>query len=137
VTEPTDTAAIAKLLRGWHDAFAAGDADGFAAHFTEDGQMHLLFSEPATGRDAIRARWKIGFERLDTSAWEPVTELIEVRGDRAFAFSTYIERLLDRHSGERTLIRGRLVHWMSRGTDGTWRVALLMNSHSQPSEPIS
>ena len=86
---------------------------------------------------AIRHRWRGGFERLDTSDWTPITDFTELRGDRAFAFSTYTERLLDRGSGERTLVRGRLVHWLAREADGAWRVTFLMNSHSHPMEPIA
>ena len=136
MTDEADEEAISAVLRGFHAAFAAGDADRLADHFTEEARMYLLHSEPATSRDAIRDRWRAGFERVDTSAWEPVTELTELRGDRAFAFSTYTERLLDRASGARTLVRGRLVHWFARGADGTWRIALLMNSHSHPMEPM-
>jgi uncharacterized protein (TIGR02246 family) len=134
--EPQDAEAIAALLRRFHEAFAAGDADALAACFAEGAQMHLLHSEPAMGRDAIRARWKAGFERVDTSDWTPITQLTEMRDDRAFAFSTYTERLLDRPSGERTLVRGRAVHWMAREADGAWRITFLMNSHSHPMEPI-
>lgn len=136
MTGGTDAEAIAALLRTFHAAFAAGDADGFADCFTDDAQMHLLHSEPAIGREAIRERWRAGFARLDTSAWEPAARLTEQADDRAFAFSTCTERLVDRRTGERTLVRGRLVHWMARAEDGTWRVALLMNSHSHPMEPI-
>ena len=137
MTDPQDLEAIAALLRRFHDAFAAGDADALAECFTEDAQMHLLHSEPGLGRDAIRERWRGGFERVDTSDWTPVTQLTELAGDRAFAFSTYTERLLDRRSRERTLVRGRLVHWMAREADGGWRVTFLMNSHSHPMEPIT
>ena len=137
MTDAQDAEAIAALLRRFHDAFGAGDADALAECFTEDAQMQQLHSEPALGREAIRARWRGGFERLDTSDWTPITEFIELRVDRAFAFSTYTERLLDRWSGERTLVRGRLVHWMAREADGAWRVAFLMNSHSHPMEPIA
>jgi uncharacterized protein (TIGR02246 family) len=137
VTRAQDDEAIAALLRRFHDAFAAGDADSLAACFTEDARMHLLHSEPALGREAVRERWRGGFERFDTSDWTPVTELVELHGDRAFAFSTYTERLLDRRTGERTLVRGRIVHWMALEGDGAWRVTFLMNSHSHPMEPIT
>lgn len=136
MTGGRDAEAIAALLRTFHAAFAAGDADAFANCFTEDAQMHLLHSEPAIGRAAIRERWRAAFARLDTSAWDPVTQLTELAGDRAFAFSTYTERLLDRGTGDRTLVRGRLVHWMARAEDATWRMAFLMNSHSHPMERI-
>jgi uncharacterized protein (TIGR02246 family) len=137
VTDQADAQAVAALLRGFHQAFAAGDADTLADCFTEDAEMYLLHREPGIGREAIRERWRRGFDRLDTSAWEPVTHLTEVRGDRAFAFGTFTERLLDRGSGERTLVRGRLVHWMARGADGSWGIAMLMHSHSHPAEPIA
>jgi len=128
---------VAELLQAWHAAFAAGDADRFAALFTEDARLYMLHREPATGRDAIRERWASGFARFDTSAWEPHTELIEVHGDHAYAFGTYSERLLSREDGSRMLVRGRLVHFLRREQDGAWRVTLLMNSHSHPMQPIT
>jgi uncharacterized protein (TIGR02246 family) len=126
----------AELLDRSHAAFAAGDADAFAACFTDDGQLFLLHREAATGRDAIRDVWTDGFSRFDTSAWEPRGELLEVHGDHAYAFGTYTERLLTRADGSRQLVRGRLIHFLRREPDGDWRIALLMNSHSHPTEPI-
>jgi uncharacterized protein (TIGR02246 family) len=117
-------------------AFAAGDATRYAALFTDDARMYLLHSEPAEGQSAIEARWRAAFERLDTSAWEPRTELVEVHGEHAAVFATYTERVRHRHDGTRTLVRGRLVYWLRRDADGPWRIALLMNSHSHPMEPI-
>ena len=137
MTHSAEATAVMALLGEFHTAFAAGDAARLAGHFTEDGQLYLLHSEAALGRDAIRERFGTGFDRFDTSAWAPDTQLTELRGDRAIAFSTYTERLLDRQSGARTLVRGRLVHWMARDLDGTWRIMLLMNSHAYPMEPIT
>ena len=136
MTVGQDSEAITALLRASHAAFAAGDADRFAAHFTDDARLYLLHSEPALGREAIRERWRAGFERYDTSAWEPTTELTELHDGHAVVFSTYTERLVERGTGQRTLVRGRLVHWLARGTGGTWRITFLMNSHSHPMEPI-
>jgi uncharacterized protein (TIGR02246 family) len=118
-------------------AFAAGDASRYAALFTEDGRVYLLHSDPAEGRASIEARWRAAFDRLDTSAWEPRTELVEVHGDHAAVFGTYTERLLNREDGSRTLVRGRVVYWLRRESDGRWRISLLMNSHSHPMEPIA
>jgi ketosteroid isomerase-like protein len=75
-------------------------------------------------------------DRVDTSDWNPVTELIEIQGDIAFAFRTYTERLRRLEDGSRTLVRGRLAVLMRRGKGGDWRIRLLMNSHSHPMEPI-
>lgn len=127
---------VTEVLDQSHAAFAAGDAAAFAACFTEDAQLHLLHREVAGGRETIRELWREFFARADTSAWEPRLEVLDVGDDRAHAFSTYTERLVKREDGSRTLVRGRLVHFLRREPDGSWRIALLMNSHSHPMEPI-
>ena len=127
---------VTELLDRSHLAFAAGDADAFAACFSTDAGLFLLHSEAAAGRDAIREKWRSGFARIDTSEWEPRLNLLEVHGDRAYAFSTYTERALNREDGSRMLVRGRLVHFLRLEPDGAWRISLLMNSHSHPMEPI-
>lgn len=136
MTGTGDDAGIRALIAEADATFAAGDADRYAALFTEDAIVVILHSEPALGRTAIRERWTAAFARLDTSAWEPRVELIEIAGDLAHAYTTYTERLLERATGARTLVRGRLVYWLRREERGPWRIRLLMNSHSHPMEPI-
>lgn len=127
---------VADLLAEADVAFAAGDADRWAACFEDEGRVLLLHREALDGSEAIRAYWQTMSERLDTSDWNPVTELVEIQDDHAFAFRTYTERLLDRRDGSRSLVRGRLAILMRRGPAGDWRIRLLMNSHSHPMEPI-
>ena len=136
MTERSEHDLVSGLLDRADLAFAAGDADAWAACFAEDARVFLLHREAMEGRDAIRDRWREFFARLDTSSWEPRRELIEVHGDAARAFGTYTERVLNREDGSRTLVRGRLVHFLRRGGDGSWGITLLMNSHSHPMEPI-
>ena len=136
VTAAVERDLVTEVLDRSHAAFAAGDADAFAACFADDAHLYLLHNEAVTGRDAIRETWRSAFARLDTSAWEPELDLLEVHGDRGYAFSTYTERLLNREDGSRALVRGRLVHFLRREADGAWRISLLMNSHSHPMEPI-
>lgn len=128
--------AVADLLAEADAAFAAGDADRWAACFEEDGRVWLLHLEALEGRTAIREYWQMMSERLDTSDWNPLTELVEVEGDHAVAFRTYTERVRRREDGSRTLVRGRLAVLMRRSVDRPWRIRLLMNSHSHPMEPI-
>jgi len=135
VTAAADRSRVVELLDRSHAAFAAGDADAFAACFAEDARLFLLHNDPAEGRDAIREKWRSGFVRFDTSAWESRLEILDVSDDHAHAFSTYRERLLNREDGSRTLVRGRLIHFLRRG-GGEWKITLLMNSHSHPMEPI-
>jgi uncharacterized protein (TIGR02246 family) len=137
VTGPAERDAVTDLLDRSHAAFAGGDADAFAACFADDAQLHLVHREVAAGRDAIGELWREFFGRFDTSEWEPRLGLVEVRDDRAHAFTTYTERLRRREDGSRTLVRGRLIHFLRRDPDGAWRISLLMNSHSHPMEPIA
>ncbi len=58
-------------------------------------------------------------------------------GDHAYAFRTYTERRRNRADGSRTLVRGRLVYFLQRNAAGDWGIRLIMNSHSQPMEPIA
>lgn len=127
---------IRALITRADAAFAAGDADRYAALFAEDGIVLVLHSPPAEGREAIRSRWTDALARLDTSAWEPSVEFVEVQGDLAHAYTTYTERLVERATGTRILVRGRLAWFLRREADEGWRIRLLMNSHSHPMEPI-
>jgi uncharacterized protein (TIGR02246 family) len=136
VSSPAADEAVVGLVAEADAAFAAGDAARYAALFTDDARLYILHREPAEGREAIEARWRTTFERFDTSVWEPRIELVEVRDDHASVFATYTERLRSREDGSRTLVRGRIVYWLRRDTAGRWRIALLMNSHSHPMEPI-
>jgi uncharacterized protein (TIGR02246 family) len=128
--------AVADLLAEADVAFAAGDADRWAACFEPEGRVLLLYREALEGREAIRAYWQLMSERVDTSDWNPVTELVEIQGDHAVAFRTYTERLRQLADGSRTLVRGRLAILMRHSRDDGWRVRVLMNSHSHPMEPI-
>jgi uncharacterized protein (TIGR02246 family) len=128
--------AVRALIGEADAAFAAGDADRYTALFADDARLYMLHREPAIGREAIHARWASGFERFDTSAWEPSLEIVDVEGDVACAFETYTERLRERATGERTLVRGRLAYFLRRDSSGAWRITLLMNSHAYPMEPI-
>jgi ketosteroid isomerase-like protein len=128
--------AVNDLLNEADAAFAAGDADRWTACFEEGGQIFLLHREALEGRAAIHEFWEASSARLDTSDWNPATDLLDVNGDRAYAFRTYTERLLNREDGSRTLVRGRLVYFFRRDATGAWRIRLLMNSHSHPAEPI-
>ena len=66
--DSSDTA-VRALIAEADAAFAAGDAERWAACFTDDARVFLLHREPLVGREAIRDFWDSAFARLDTSAW--------------------------------------------------------------------
>ena len=123
-------------LDAFDAAFAAGDAEALAGRFAADARLLLLHSDVIDGRDAIRAHWTLLFAAWDTSAWRTELMALDVHGDRAYAVSTYTETLVarDPSSGQRRLVRGRLVRFLRREGDGRWRVTLALNSHSRPIE---
>lgn len=137
MTQDDGHQAVLAVIREADAAFAAGDAQRWAACFTDDALNLQLHRDPLVGRAAILEHWVTAFARFDTSAWEPVHELVEAFGDRAWAYTTYTERLLERATGERTLVRGRLVYLFRREPDGRWAIRLIMNSHSRPMAPIT
>ena len=132
-----DESAVRELIAAADAAFAAGDADRWADLFAPDGRNLPLHREELAGREVIRQHWRGSFPRFDTSAWEPTVDTIEIHGDDAYAYTTYTERLLERATGQRTLVRGRLIWFLRRLPDEGWRIRLLMNSHSHPMEPIT
>jgi uncharacterized protein (TIGR02246 family) len=127
---------VAALITRADGAFAAGDAERYGALFADDARLMLLHREAVEGQAAIVETWRDTFTRLDTSDWQARTELLEIHGDRAYAFATYTERLVKRADRTRLLVRGRLVYWLRREPGGDWQIVLLMNSHSHPVEPI-
>lgn len=117
-------------------AFVAGNADELASCFADDAVQLLLHAEPMEGRPAIRAHWARLFADWDPGAWTAEQPIVEVAGDLAHALSIYAETLVKRTGEVRMEVRGRIAFFLRREPDGEWRITLVMNSHSRPSERI-
>jgi uncharacterized protein (TIGR02246 family) len=128
---------VMALLRAHDAAFARGDAGAYAALFCGDARLLLLHNRAIEGREAVEERWRSFFARYDTSAWATDPELVEVHDDRAYTLSTYTETLVPRGDGPRISVAGRLVAFARRESDGAWRIAMLMNSHTRPMEELT
>ena len=84
---------VVALLRA-HDAPSRPVTRCLAALFCEDARISCSYKRGDRGsRGRSETLALASSRRFDTSAWAPDPELIEVRGDRAYAFSTYTERL--------------------------------------------
>ena len=133
----TPTEAIRDALAAFDRAFAAGDADGLADLFAEDGLLLLLYREPLEGRAAIRDNWARFFADWDPGAWRAEHRVVEADGDRGHALSVYSETLRHRAGIEPSrVVRGRVAYFLRRDPDGAWLITLAMNSHSKPIETI-
>jgi uncharacterized protein (TIGR02246 family) len=124
-------------LARWDASFAAGEAEQLAEMFAEDAQLLLLYTQPIMGRSAIRQRWAAFFARYDTSAWDVSYDVVTGRDDLAVSLGIYTETLLERATGQRTIMRGRVVYIWRRDQDGAWHITRALNSHSRPPEPLA
>lgn len=124
-------------LDAFDQAFAAGDANRLAEQFAEDAELLLLPSEPTVGRAAIRNRWARFFADWDTSQWRTERRIVDVHGDRAYTLADYTETLVHwARESPAQLVVGRLVRFLRRDADDTWRVTLVLNSHARPMEEL-
>ena len=126
--------AVHVALEEFDRTFASGDAAAFAELFAIDARLLLLHREPLEGRPAILEHWKRLFAEYDPAAWRAEHDVVEIHDDRAYVLSLYSETLVHRRGGPSLDVLGRLVLFLRRDPDRTWRVALAMNSHTRPVE---
>lgn len=127
---PSDT------LERFDRAIVEADPAVMAELFTEDGRLLAQFTQPVTGRDAIRRHWAGVFARYDTIAWEVDYLAMEVHSDRAYALATYDETAKAK-SGRVVRIKGRSVYFLRLDVDGAWRITVALNSLAAPPEEIA
>jgi uncharacterized protein (TIGR02246 family) len=114
--------------------FASGDAAALAELFAVDARLLLLHREPLEGRPAILEHWTRLFAEYDPASWRAEHDIVEIHDDRAYALSLYSETLVDRRGGPSLDVLGRLILFLRRDPDHSWRVTLAMNSHTRPVE---
>jgi uncharacterized protein (TIGR02246 family) len=126
--------AVHAALDQFDRTFAAGDAAALAELFAVDARLLLLHREPLEGRPAILEHWTRLFADYDPGSWRAEHDIVEIHDDRAYALSLYSETLVDRRGGPSLDVLGRLILFLRRDPDHSWRVALAMNSHTRPVE---
>ncbi len=119
-------------LRDAHVAAVnAGDAEGWAACFTDDGvQMPPHFGANA-GKAAIRG-WSTGFLSLFACRFSLSVAEVQVAGDWAFERGRYDITLTPRAGGESMDDNGKYITIYQRQSDGSWKIARDIWNSSQP-----
>jgi len=110
----TIKAELQALCDAYVAAYRAGDAEGCAAVFAEDGAMHSAFAPPAIGRAAIaatHAEWTAGGERKTLTVRQAAGS-----GDVAWFLADFAE-------GEATG-EGVSLCACGRAPGGPWRIAV-------------
>jgi uncharacterized protein (TIGR02246 family) len=108
-------AAVEAGNRAFIATFLAGDAEGVARLYTEDGQVIAPGEPVARGRSAIAAAWK---KSIDSGVAELTLQTAEVESAGDLAFETGIVRMVAR-DGTATQAR-YVVVW--KREEGRWKL---------------
>ena len=111
-------------------ALNAGDADGCAAQFTEDGVQMPPNTSANEGRSMIRS-WSQAFVDQYRSQFAPTVNEVRVAGDLAFERGGYTISLDPKAGGPPIQDVGKYIMVYQRESGGTWRIACdIWNSDS-------
>ncbi len=126
-----DQSAIDRLRDAHVAAVNAGDADAWAACFTDDGvQMPPNFGANA-GREAIRG-WNRGFMSIFACRFGLSVDEVQAAADWAFERGRYEITLTPKTGGGPLQDRGKYITVYQRQPDGSWKMARDIWNSSQP-----
>jgi ketosteroid isomerase-like protein len=129
--------ALLAALDAFDRAFFDGRADEVGALFAADGQL-LLHHQPAiVGRQALTEAYRETFAEVDTSAYKPTYDTIEVHTDGAYVLGSFTEVLRPHDGGPGLRVAGRVVLFWRLEPEGEWRITRALSSRSAPDEEVS
>jgi len=111
-----DEKAIEKLKDAFVQKFNAGDSDGLADFYTDDGDFMEAFSEAIKGKRNINDYWRKGKEKGMMDLILNTTK-IEVSGDMAYQVGTY------KLKQKAEPIKGNYLVVWKKQADGKWKIA--------------
>jgi uncharacterized protein (TIGR02246 family) len=110
-------------------ALAARDADAVAAHFADDGMLHIANMPPVRGRAAIRQFHVNVFRFMTSSAAVPETLRVSAVGDLGYSAGR-VANVFAGEQGPMEYAGKYLIAWEQRG--GQWLAAVYSISSNQP-----
>src|SRR5689334_10262728 len=129
---PDAHAAANAIFAKYAASLAAGDADGWATLWTEDGVQMPPAAPPVVGKSQIREKLR---SLLAQFRFDMRIHIDEVRsaGDWAFARGMYDATLTPKAGGQRIPIDGKFMTILARQPDGSWRIHRdIFNSNLPP-----
>ena len=125
---PADEAGIRSVDSAFVVAANAGDAEGVAAVYAEDGALLAPNLPPQKGRDAIKAFWG-GFLDAYNVRFELASDTIEGRGDLAYNQGHYRFTAVPKAKGVPGVAdEGKFLEILKKQPDGTWKYVVDMYS---------
>jgi uncharacterized protein (TIGR02246 family) len=123
-----DQAGIRSADSAFMAAANAGDADGIAEVYAEDGSVLAPNLPPQKGRDAVRAFWG-GFLDAYTVRFEIASDTIEGRGDLAYNQGHYRFTAVPKAKGVPGIAdEGKFLEILKKQPDGGWKYVVDMYS---------
>ncbi len=113
-------------------SLSAGDADGWATLWVEDGVQMPPDAPPVVGKSQIREKLRtlLAQFRFDMRIH---TEEVRTAGDWAFARGMYSATLTPKAGGPQIPIDGKFLTILARQSDGSWKIYRdIFNSNVPP-----
>ena len=137
--QPEDIAAIKQLAEDWRAGWLTGDAEALLALLSDEPVLIMSSEDPIIGTEAIRTLYQYVFENYTfandaeftrTSDVEQIE--VEVDGDLGYIWSRYTNTETPKAGGETIEDHGNSVVIVRRQHDGSWKIARLIATRSQP-----
>jgi uncharacterized protein (TIGR02246 family) len=133
---PEDIAAIGKIREAAMAAYTGGDADALANLYTENAVSEPNNGPTLNGRSAIAASLKGTFERSSMKV-TLVPDQTKTTGSTGFEAGHYTAEVTPKSGAASTTVEGRYMMLLTKGSDGSWKVAYDMDNVGQPSTPAT
>lgn len=128
---------VLAALEAFDRAIIEGRTDELGALFADDARLLLHYQPDIVGRRAITQAWRETFAAVDTSAWKPNYDTVQVHTDSAYVLGSFTEILRPRDGGTGLAVAGRTVLFWRREPDGQWRITRALSSRSAPDKEVS
>ena len=115
----TDARAITAVSAARAKAFNEANAEGIAAHFTEDGLLMAPGAPATSGRDSVKAYYQRIFDRYHPQLESGYDE-VEVSGNLAYGRGFAKVTLISRADGDTLVSTAKYINIMRRQPDGSW-----------------
>ena len=116
---------VESVVRGIIAADNAGDLDAVVAHYADDAVLLPPNGRIVEGKEAIRERYRTGFERFRFEVSITLKET-KVSGDWAFNRGVTKGRLVPLAGGEARSLNDQYLMILRRMPDGAWKIARLI-----------
>lgn len=127
--------ALMEADRDFARATAEQGAEGWAAHFVENGLMFPAGDPIVEGRSAIREAMEPAFSTEGYAlTWEPLHAEVAGSGDLGYTYGRYERTVMDERGRSQTSV-GKYVTLWRKEPDGRWKVALDIGNEGAPLAP--